>query len=140
MDTTFYKYQGTGNDFVIIDNRLKTFPKNDTNLVALLCDRKLGIGADGLLLLENDKLTDFRMVYFNADGKEGSMCGNGGRCIIAFAHHLGVINDKAKFIAVDGEHEAEAHQSEEGLKVSLKMIDVATIEFGADFFFLDVVD
>ena len=133
MDTTFYKYQGTGNDFVIIDNRLKTFPKNDTNLVALLCDRKFGIGADGLLLLENDKLTDFRMVYFNADGKEGSMCGNGGRCIVAFANFLGIIDDKTTFIAVDGLHEA----SLEGTTVSLKMKDVDEIKGKPNALFLD---
>ena len=133
MNTTFYKYQGTGNDFVIIDNRHNFFPKNDTNLVALLCDRKFGIGADGLLLLENDEMSDFRMVYFNADGKEGSMCGNGGRCIVAFADFLDIINGETTFIAVDGPHEASISNS----IVSLKMVDVSEIKAKSNAFFLN---
>lgn len=133
MNTTFYKYQGTGNDFVIIDNRSNVFPKNDTNLVALLCNRKFGIGADGLLLLENDESTDFKMIYFNADGKEGSMCGNGGRCIVAFANFLGIIEEKTTFTAVDGLHEA----SIEGTTVSLKMKDVDEIKSKSNALFLD---
>ena len=133
MNTTFYKYQGTGNDFVIIDNRHNFFPKNDTNLVALLCDRKFGIGADGLLLLENDEMSDFRMVYFNADGKEGSMCGNGGRCIVAFANFLNIIDGETTFIAVDGLHEASINNS----IISLKMMDVSEIKTKSNAFFLN---
>lgn len=133
MNTTFYKYQGTGNDFVIVDNRHNFFPKNDTNLVALLCDRKFGIGADGLLLLENDEMSDFRMVYFNADGKEGSMCGNGGRCIVAFANFLNIIDGETTFIAVDGPHEASINNS----IVSLKMMDVSEIKAKSNAFFLN---
>ena len=137
MNIKFSKYQGTGNDFVLIDNREQLISPDNFLLFEKLCDRRFGIGADGLMLLENANGFDFRMRYYNSNGKEGSMCGNGGRCIIAFAHHLGVIADKTKFIAVDGEHEAEVHQSNEGIKVSLKMIDVSTIEFGKDFYFLD---
>lgn len=99
----FYKYQGTGNDFVVLDNR-----DNSANLtqeqVAFLCDRRLGVGADGLMLLQEKAGYDFEMVYYNADGRLGSMCGNGGRCLVAFAQFLGVVAEKAHFIASDGPH------------------------------------
>ena len=124
MENIFYKYQGTGNDFVMIDNRNGLFPKEDTALIAKVCHRRFGIGADGLILLENDSETDFRMVYFNADGNEGSMCGNGGRCIVAFAHFLNVIGKKTVFIAVDGLHEATIDNN----VVSLKMMDVNEVK------------
>jgi len=133
MRDTFYKYQGTGNDFVMIDNRNAKFPKEDTELVAKICNRRFGVGADGLILLEEDEVTDFRMVYFNADGREGSMCGNGGRCIVAFAHFLGVIGSKTEFIAVDGKHEATIN----GNIVSLKMMDVHEIKEKANALFMN---
>jgi len=118
----FYKYQGTGNDFVMIDNRDLQFSK-DKNTIEKLCDRRFGIGADGLILLENDPDYDFKMVYYNSDGGESTMCGNGGRCLVAFAFFLDIFEDKCKFIAIDGEHEAEIHN---GI-VKLKMINVETI-------------
>jgi diaminopimelate epimerase len=133
MKNIFYKYQGTGNDFVMIDNRNGLFLREQTELVAYLCNRKFGVGADGLILLENDDRSDFRMVYYNADGKEGSMCGNGGRCIVAFANFLGIIRDKTEFIAVDGKHEATI----DGDIISLKMQDVNEINEKSNALYLN---
>ena len=119
----FYKYQGTGNDFVMIDNRDLSFPKSQP-LIEKLCDRRFGIGGDGLILLENDDTTDFKMVYYNSDGNESTMCGNGGRCLVAFAHFLGVFERETTFNAIDGLHEAEI----ENHIVKLKMINVDEIK------------
>lgn len=134
MQHTFYKYQGTGNDFIMIDNRTGTFSKNDTKLVAFLCDRRFGIGADGLILLEDDSNADFRMVYYNSDGNQSSMCGNGGRCIMAFARQLGIVEDEATFIATDGMHEATADSN--GI-ISLKMKDVNMVTVYENYVYLD---
>lgn len=123
MNLTFYKYQGTGNDFVMIDNRSKTFKKDNVDLISKLCDRHFGIGADGIILIENDIKFDFKMIYFNADGSE-TFCGNGGRCATAFAKHLNIIGDSTNFIAVDGTHFATIENN----VVSLKMIDVDDIQ------------
>lgn len=134
MQLEFYKYQGAGNDFVMIDNRSGFFPKENTQLIAHLCDRRFGIGGDGLILLENDSDTDFKMVYYNSDGNQSSMCGNGGRCLVAFAKDLEVIEDKTTFIATDGLHHASFEDN--GL-VSLQMIDVPTIDIKKDHSFLN---
>ena len=135
MKLNFFKYQGTGNDFIMIDNRSLTLSKNDTNLIQSLCDRKFGIGADGLILLEKPEIPgdDFKMVYFNADGNESSMCGNGGRCLVAFAKYLGIISDKASFTAIDGFHEAIIKND----LVSLKMTNVEGISEVGDAVFLN---
>ncbi len=133
MRLTFYKYQGTGNDFIMVDNRTDFFPKNDTKLVSFLCNRKFGIGADGLILLQNDQMSDFKMVYFNSDGNEGSMCGNGGRCAMAFANYLGIVSNHATFNAVDGLHKATIEQEE----VSLQMQDVEEIKTKPKALFLN---
>ena len=133
MKLHFHKYQGTGNDFVVIDNRDNHFDRKNNQLVAQLCDRRFGVGADGLMLLQNHPNYGFEMVYFNADGFEGSMCGNGGRCLVQFAHDLGVISKSTTFIAVDGEHEAFL---ENGL-VHLKMIPVTEIENNAEFDYMN---
>ncbi len=130
----FYKYQGTGNDFVMVDNRTKFFPKQDTKLVAFLCDRRFGIGADGLILLENDASEDFKMVYYNSDGNPSSMCGNGGRCLVAFAKELGIVKRTASFNAVDGLHTATINEA--GI-VSLRMQDVGEIKRKDTYSFLD---
>jgi len=129
----FYKYQGTGNDFVMIDNRQQVFAKENVSLINLLCDRRFGIGADGLILLEDSSVSDFKMVYFNADGNESTMCGNGGRCIIAFAKFLNIINESATFEAIDGLHTATISED----VVSLQMQDVFTIIDKGDGVFLD---
>lgn len=119
----FAKYQGAGNDFILIDNRNAIFDKNNTALVEKLCDRKFGIGADGLMLLQDTENFDFQMLYFNADGKESSMCGNGGRCIVAFARDLGIITGETDFLAVDGAHHAQIT----GNQVDLGMIEVQSV-------------
>lgn len=129
----FTKYQGTGNDFVMIDNRDLSFPKENTKLVAFLCDRRFGIGGDGLILIENDETTDFKMVYYNSDGNESTMCGNGGRCLVAFAKQLQMITNSCSFIAIDGLHHAEISDE----IVSLQMIDVNEISINETFSFLN---
>lgn len=134
MNLHFYKYQGTGNDFVMIDNRLQTFPKNDTKLIKFLCDRKFGIGADGLILLENHEQYDFKMVYYNSDGNESSMCGNGGRCLVAFAKKMNVIDEKATFEAIDGYHYATIDASD---LVSLQMKDVEEVRVEESYSYLN---
>lgn len=134
MQIKFYKYQGTGNDFVMIDNRLETFPKKNIQLIAHLCDRRFGIGGDGLILLENDPETNFKMVYYNSDGNQSTMCGNGGRCLVAFAKKLQVIDNNATFNAIDGLHHASI--AENGI-VSLQMIDVDVIKNTNDYSFLN---
>lgn len=128
----FEKYQGTGNDFIMIDNRSNHFPKNQ-EWIAHLCHRRFGIGADGLILIENIDNYDFRMIYYNANGLEGSMCGNGGRCAVAFAKSLGIFEHQTTFWAVDGKHFAKI----EGDLVHLQMKEVNYIEKNPDYFFLD---
>ena len=133
MNLPFYKYQGTGNDFVMIDNRDLHFKKNNTELINRLCDRRFGVGADGLILLNPSEMNDFTMVYYNADGNESTMCGNGGRCLVAFAHDLGVIKNKTIFDAVDGLHNATIEDS----LVNLQMIDVVDITINSAYSFLN---
>ncbi|MFN8289559.1 MAG: diaminopimelate epimerase [Chitinophagaceae bacterium] len=134
MELHFYKYQGTGNDFILADNRKNEYSTLNQWQIHQLCDRRFGIGADGLMLLNNKPGYDFEMKYFNADGKEGTMCGNGGRCMVKFAYHLGMHKEVYRFIASDGLHEAEIDT--DGI-VSLKMKDVKKISRFHNDFVLD---
>ena len=134
MRLHFYKYQGTGNDFILLDDRDASFPIDDNLLIAKLCDRRFGIGADGLILLQKDNTSAFFMRYYNSDGNQSSMCGNGGRCIAAFAHHLRVIGNETVFKAVDGFHEAIISEDKNEIFVKLKMQDVKEIQKPSDDF------
>ncbi|MGK6349786.1 diaminopimelate epimerase [Parapedobacter sp. DT-150] len=132
----FYKYQGAGNDFIILDNRNGLFDRNNVDLVRRLCDRRFGIGADGVMLLQDAERHDFEMIYYNADGHEGSMCGNGGRCIVAFAQDLGIIGSETAFLAADGLHRARVHSHQAGW-ISLQMADVVEISQDGDAYVLN---
>ena len=134
MTLTFHKYQGTGNDFIIADNRTNQYAAINTDQIRRLCDRRFGIGADGFMLLNEKPGFDFEMKYFNSDGREGSMCGNGGRCIVKFAYHLGIHRSEYRFTASDGVHEAEIDTDG---TVSLKMKDVDKISKSRGDFILD---
>jgi diaminopimelate epimerase len=121
MMIEFYKYQGTGNDFIILDNRQQQYSGLSNRQVQQLCHRRFGIGADGLMLLNSKEGYDFEMAYYNADGNVSSMCGNGGRCLVKFAAQMGIRRSSYHFWAIDGPHEAEI---ETDGTVSLKMADV----------------
>jgi diaminopimelate epimerase len=137
MKLRFFKFHGAGNDFVMIDNRESLY-KLSAEEIALLCHRRFGIGADGLMLLEYSSQYDFEMKYYNSDGLEGSMCGNGGRCIVAFANMLGIEKEEYHFMAVDGLHQANILRRKNDLwDVSLQMIDVASIEKNEDSYFMN---
>lgn len=124
MKIKAYKYQGAGNDFVILDNRCGEYDGLTTEHIKALCDRRFGIGADGLMLLGKSEKYDFAMRYFNCDGSESTMCGNGGRCLVAFAYHRGI--ERFEFEALDGFHKAELIKAgRKECTVRLKMIDVA---------------
>lgn len=122
MRVQFFKYQGTGNDFVMLDNFDGRYDNLTVEMVQYICDRKLGVGADGLIKLSRDPDVDFNVDYYNSDGSK-SFCGNGARCSVAFAHRLGKINDHTVFSAIDGVHRAEI---KEGI-VRLEMLPVHTI-------------
>lgn len=127
MKIEFYKYQGTGNDFVILDNRDNQYNELSVKQIKHICHRRFGIGADGLMLLSKKEGYDFEMIYFNADGNESSMCGNGGRCLVKFAYHMGIHKNTYHFIATDGEHFAEISIGN-GQTVRLKMKDVTEVD------------
>ncbi len=138
MKINFWKYQGNGNDFVIVDNRAGevTLTKEQ---IEKLCNRRFGIGADGLIMIASARDADFEMLYYNADGALSSMCGNGGRCAAMFAYVRGIANKTMIFKAFDGLHRAVIMDkcSRHICDVSLSMLDVPTVEKEDNFYFLD---
>ena len=130
MKIEFYKYQGTGNDFVILENRDNKYVGLTSQQVKHICDRRFGVGADGLMLLNKHAELDFEMKYFNADGNESSMCGNGGRCLVQFAKHQGMYKSTYQFMAIDGIHEADIDLQN---KVRLKMKDVNKVDYHSGY-------
>ena len=132
MKINFYKYQGAGNDFIMIDERIQEHHLT-TEQIRRLCDRNFGIGADGLILLQVHDSSDFYMKYYNSDGNESTMCGNGGRCIVQFAYDLKHITEKTTFYAIDGLHHAEVFQD----RVNLQMIDVQSINIDLNDYVLN---
>lgn len=117
---TFNKFQGAGNDFVMVDNRASVISPDDEILINKLCNRRFGIGADGLIMISKHEKYDYEMKYFNSDGRLGSMCGNGGRCTARFAFNLGIAGRRQRFLAYDGAHEAIVEEN----IVRLQMADV----------------
>ena len=134
MKVHFSKYHGTGNDFILLDSRKNVIPELTSGQIARLCDRHFGIGADGLILLGESESYDFKMVYYNSDGKEGTMCGNGGRCAVSFAQSGGWIGEQCSFEASDGIHHAKIHPNE---IVELSMNNVHHIEDTPHGIFMD---
>lgn len=134
MKIRFFKYQGTGNDFIILDNRDHAYDSLSKEQVAFLCNRRFGIGADGLMLLNSLPGYDFEMKYYNSDGRESSMCGNGGRCLTKFANDMGIVQSTYNFLAIDGAHEASMNTDG---TVALKMNDVDDIKFDHGNFILN---
>ncbi|MEO8146099.1 MAG: diaminopimelate epimerase [Bacteroidia bacterium] len=140
MQINFYKYHGAGNDFIMIDNRDKNLETSNRKLIERLCHRRFGIGADGLITIEKTDKADFEMLYYNADGGLGSMCGNGGRCTVALAKRLEIFDSKTSFVAYDGIHDATILNYDDknfNAEVSLQMNDVNDVEVNDDFIFLN---
>ena len=133
MKINFTKYEGNGNDFIIIDDRKEEFSEDNVLMISKLCDRKFGIGADGLILLRKHKAYDFQMIYFNSDGNESSMCGNGGRCLVNFALQLDIDLKTNSFLAIDGVHKFKVVDNE----IYLKMNDVKDIVVKNGYNFLN---
>ncbi len=133
MKINFTKYEGNGNDFIVIDDRKEEFSEDNVLMISKLCDRKFGIGADGLLLLRKHKVYDFQMIYFNSDGNESSMCGNGGRCLVSYALQLDIDLKTNSFLAIDGVHKFKVVDNE----VYLKMNDVKDIVVKNGYNFLN---
>ncbi len=133
MKINFTKYEGNGNDFIVIDDRKEEFSEDNVSMISKLCDRKFGIGADGLILLRKHKVYDFQMIYFNSDGNESSMCGNGGRCLVSYALQLDIDLKTNSFLAIDGVHKFKVVDNE----IYLKMNDVKDIVVKNGYNYLD---
>ena len=133
MKINFTKYEGNGNDFIVIDDRKEEFSEDNVSMISKLCDRKFGIGADGLILLRKHKAHDFQMIYFNSDGNESSMCGNGGRCLVNYALQLDIDLKTNSFLAIDGVHKFKVVDNE----IYLKMNDVKDIVVKNGYNFLN---
>ncbi len=133
MKIPFVKYHGAGNDFVIIDNTKGIYAFSQAK-IAHICHRRFGIGADGFMLVERSAEADFHMRYFNSDGNESTMCGNGGRCISHYAHSLGLTGATISFVGIDGPHQATLLNPE---RVKLKMVNVSEVVEEKDFYFLN---
>jgi len=135
----FQKYQGTGNDFILLDNRAKAIILTPDD-IRWLCDRRYGIGADGLILLNPAEQVDFEMIFYNNDGSSDTFCGNGGRCIVAFAHRLGIVGEKGSFLASDGVHQFEivekTNQNETVVRISMRDCPMPQ-QFSDDTFFIN---
>ena len=137
MDLDFCKYEGAGNDFILLDGRGWDFELSGES-IRILCDRHIGIGADGLMVLSEEEGYDFRMRYYNSDGGEVNMCGNGGRCIVLFAEHLGIGSAEKFFVGMDGDHHARIiTMGDNTAFVELEMIDVNSFEYMDKAFFLN---
>jgi diaminopimelate epimerase len=134
MKIEFYKYQGTGNDFIIFDNRNNNIKDIPVKKIKKICDRRFGIGADGVMLLQKKEGYDFEMIYYNADGNPGSMCGNGARCLVKFAYNMGIHRTNYRFTAPDGEHEAEIDIDN---NIRLKMNDVKKVSHHSSYSILN---
>ena len=134
MKVEFFKYQGTGNDFLILDNRNNLYSSLTGKQINHLCNRHFGIGADGLMMLGNKEGYDFEMIYFNSDGSESTMCGNGGRCLVKFAYQHGIFKSAYHFHAIDGAHKAEVDSRG---TVSLQMKDVYQVHYHGSYIVLD---
>jgi diaminopimelate epimerase len=133
MNIPFVKYSGTGNDFILIDDRLRVFPSDDLELISKMCDRHFGIGSDGLMLIRNHPDADFEMIFFNPDGSK-SMCGNGSRCAVHFALSIGAAVEAGSFVTTDGLHEYQI--IDKGL-IRISMSDVGKVDQQAGHAFLN---
>ena len=137
MTIQFSKYEGAGNDFIMIDDRKLQFPAN-AQLISKLCDRHFGIGADGILLVQHSEGYDFGMNYFNSDGSHATFCGNGGRCITAFAHQKGIAGNTCRFLAADGIHEASITENTGNVMiVELGMLDPVLYSMDKNYYYLN---